>query len=288
MGFTLESPESTQFQSSAPVATPMTPATASNDHAALQCPAPLVSPALAVNPSRLAMVTPLQSVSPATMAMPDPDKTYTHVSIQTCSLFLDPSLPDTIVPNEELRFESSNEAEEFYKSYAGNAGFSVRKTKTRQTVLKMSCNKQGHWKFYKPDEARITNILSDYIIKRYTRGARTTVPWDRHDIVPMGLGCESDQYKTKKLVEVAMAAVRACRKTRLGFDQGYEWLTALVEWGESVARDIEPAHMGDCINEENMTKETGEDGHANWVEQGMANEPGDELVVHLFQMEYKF
>jgi hypothetical protein len=123
---------------------------------------------------------------------------------------------------------------------------------------------------------QITNIPSDYIMKRYTRDARTMVPWDRHDIVPTGLGCESDQYKTKKLVEVAMAAVRACRKTRLGFEQGCERLTALAEWGESVARDIEPVHMADCTNEENMTDETGEDGHANRVEQDVANEPGDE------------
>ncbi|OEL31847.1 hypothetical protein BAE44_0007134, partial [Dichanthelium oligosanthes] len=130
----------------------MTPATAANDHAALQCPAPLVSPALAVNPTRLAVVTPLQSVSPATMATPDPDKTYTHVN---------PSLPDTIMPNEELRFDSSDEAEEeFYKSYTGNAGFSVRITKTRQIVLKMSCNKQGHWNFYKPGEVRVGEKMS--------------------------------------------------------------------------------------------------------------------------------
>jgi len=54
-------------------------------------------------------------------------------------------LPETIVPNEEFRFDSKDEAEEFYKFYAGKAGFGVRITRTRTTVLELSCNKQGHW-----------------------------------------------------------------------------------------------------------------------------------------------
>jgi hypothetical protein len=61
-----------------------------------------------------------------------------------CMLFQDPLLPVTIVPDEERCFASSDEAKEFYYHYAGKAGFSVRITKHRKTVLKLSCNRQGH------------------------------------------------------------------------------------------------------------------------------------------------
>jgi hypothetical protein len=56
---------------------------------------------------------------------------------------------------------------------------------------------------------QIGNIPAEYIMKRYTRDARSIVPWDRHDVVTTGPGCESEQYKTKRLVEIAMAAVGA-------------------------------------------------------------------------------
>jgi len=72
----------------------------------------------------------------------------------------DPLLIEEIVPNEELRFESRDEAEEFYKFYASKAGFDVRITKTRKTVLEMSCNKQGHWDYYKPGEERVQEKMS--------------------------------------------------------------------------------------------------------------------------------
>uniref|UniRef100_K3YXS2 Protein FAR1-RELATED SEQUENCE n=1 Tax=Setaria italica TaxID=4555 RepID=K3YXS2_SETIT len=94
------------------------------------------------------------------------------------------------------------------------------------------------------------DVRSEYIMKRYTRGARTMVPWDRHDIVTSVPGCESDQYKTKKLVEIAMAAVRACRKTSLGFEKGCEQLSALVEWGESIAKGTGASHVGDHTEEQ--------------------------------------
>ncbi|CAD6342712.1 unnamed protein product [Miscanthus lutarioriparius] len=104
------------------------------------------------NPVSLAEVTPLRTVSPTTMVTPDQQKTYMHMH--------DPLLIEEIVPNEELRFESRDEAEEFYKFYASKAGFDVRITKTMKMVLEMSCNKQGHWDYYKPDEERIREKMS--------------------------------------------------------------------------------------------------------------------------------
>jgi hypothetical protein len=95
------------------------------------------------------------------------------------------------------------------------------------------------------------NIPSDYIMKRYTRDARSMVPWDRHDVVTTGSGCESDQYKTKRLVEIAMAPVRSLRKTSMGFQKGCEKRTALAEWGETIAASTRPSNMLDCMSEQN-------------------------------------
>lgn len=76
------------------------------------------------------------------------------------ALFQDPLLPSAIVPNEEWRFNSRAEADEFYKYYAGKAEFGVRITKTRKTVIELSCNRQGHWEFYKPEEDRVREKMS--------------------------------------------------------------------------------------------------------------------------------
>uniref|UniRef100_K3ZBY4 Protein FAR1-RELATED SEQUENCE n=1 Tax=Setaria italica TaxID=4555 RepID=K3ZBY4_SETIT len=118
-----------------------------------------------------------------------------------------------------------------------------------------------------------SDVRSEYIMKRYTRGARTMVPWDRHDIVTSVLGCESDQYKIKKLVEIAMAAVRACRKTSLGFEKGCEQLSALVEWGESIAKGTGASHVGDHTEEQSdvIPHIIGEPA-ASWAEQDAAVE----------------
>ncbi|XP_062195274.1 protein FAR1-RELATED SEQUENCE 5-like [Phragmites australis] len=88
--------------------------------------------------------TPPQAISPAAMITPDPDQLYYH----------DPSLAIVIVPNEEQRFESREEAYEFYCYYARQAGFDVRITKNKKMVGEFSCNRQGKCNFYKPGEER--------------------------------------------------------------------------------------------------------------------------------------
>lgn len=92
------------------------------------------------------------------------------------------------------------------------------------------------------------------------------VPWDRHDIMPTGIGCESDRYKTKRLVEIAMAAVRACRKTSIGFEGGCEQLTALVEWAETIAIDGGPSHSEDGVD---LGNENGDDPQVPPVADGI-------------------
>ena len=53
-------------------------------------------------------------------------------------------LPEAMVPNDELCFNSSDEAKEFYYKYASKAGFTVSITKSHKTVIELNCNKQGH------------------------------------------------------------------------------------------------------------------------------------------------
>ncbi|RCV43402.1 hypothetical protein SETIT_9G291600v2 [Setaria italica] len=128
------------------------------------------------------------------------------------------------------------------------------------------------------------DVRSEYIMKRYTRGARTVVMWDRHGIVNSGPRCESDQYKTKKLVEIVMVAIRACRKTSPGFEKGYEQLTALVEWGEIIARDTGASHVGDHTEEQNeVIPDTGGEPEASWAEQDVQNKSIDEPLAPLVQ-----
>ncbi|TVU13341.1 hypothetical protein EJB05_40393, partial [Eragrostis curvula] len=66
----------------------------------------------------------------------------------------------SIVPNEEKRFATGDEAYDFYCYYASKAGFSVRITKTRDSVLELSCKKQGKWEFYKPGQDRVREKMS--------------------------------------------------------------------------------------------------------------------------------
>jgi hypothetical protein len=47
------------------------------------------------------------------------------------------------VPNENLRFESHDEAYRFYCYYTKMAGHGVRITKTHPEVGEFNCNKQG-------------------------------------------------------------------------------------------------------------------------------------------------
>ncbi|GJN19845.1 hypothetical protein PR202_gb07158 [Eleusine coracana subsp. coracana] len=89
-------------------------------------------------------VTPPERISPSAMMTPDPEKTYSH----------DPMMPAEIVPSEELRFDSREDAYNFYCYYARMAGFDVRITKTHLIVGEFSCNKQGKCEFYKPGEER--------------------------------------------------------------------------------------------------------------------------------------
>jgi hypothetical protein len=70
---------------------------------------------------------------------------------------------------------------------------------------------------------RIRKVSSHYILKRYTRNVR-------HQL----------QFRTSKLVTLAMAAVRACSKSRTVFDARCQRLDELRILAESIPYDIGP------------------------------------------------
>jgi hypothetical protein len=87
---------------------------------------------------------------------------------------------------------------------------------------------------------RIRKVSSHYILKRYTGNVRHQLMWDRNDIVIVGPDCTTEQFRTSKLVTLAMAAVRACRKSRTVFDARCQRLDELRILAESIPYDIGP------------------------------------------------
>jgi hypothetical protein len=63
-------------------------------------------------------------------------------------------MPAQIVSNENLRFDSHEEAYRFYCNYAKMARHGVHIIKTHPEVGEFNYNKQGKWEFYKPEEER--------------------------------------------------------------------------------------------------------------------------------------
>ncbi|KAL6838830.1 hypothetical protein ACP4OV_031544 [Aristida adscensionis] len=103
---------------------------------------------------------------------------------------------------------------------------------------------------------QIKKIPSDYVLKRYTRDARIHVMWDRHDIVTVGPDCTTEQFRTSKLVTLAMDAVRACRKSSIGFNTGCEDFIALRELADTISSDINMTSAGGARKEQNVDMET--------------------------------
>lgn len=79
--------------------------------------------------------------------------------------------------------------------------------------------------------------------------------WDKHDIVTVGPNCSTEQWRTSKLLNLAMAAVRACKKLSVGFETGCEKLIALTELAATVPDDIGPSAARNLRNEDNVARE---------------------------------
>jgi hypothetical protein len=88
---------------------------------------------------------------------------------------------------------------------------------------------------------QIRKVPSRYILKRYTRNARHRLMWDRNDLVMVGLDCTTEQFRTSKLVRLAMVAIKACRMSRTIFDAGCQRLEELRILAGSIPSDIGPS-----------------------------------------------
>ena len=109
---------------------------------------------------------------------------------------------------------------------------------------------------------QITSIPAKYVLKRYSRDARFFIMWDRHDIVTMGPNYTTKQSRTTKLVELAMAVVRACCRSATGFDRGCDDLAALAMWAEAIPGDSGPSRVVEHENNQNVENETREGSRA--------------------------
>ena len=109
---------------------------------------------------------------------------------------------------------------------------------------------------------QITSIPAKYVLKRYSRDARFFVMWDRHDIVTMGPNYTTEKSRTTKIVELAMAAVRACCRSATGFDRGCDDLAALATWAEAIPGDSGPSRVVEHENNQNVENETREGSRA--------------------------
>ena len=109
---------------------------------------------------------------------------------------------------------------------------------------------------------QITSIPAKYVLKRYSRDARFFIMWDRHDIVTMGPNYTTEQSRTTKLVELAMAVVRACCRSATGFDRGCDDLAALATWAEAILGDSGSSRVVEHENNQNVENETREGSRA--------------------------
>jgi hypothetical protein len=91
---------------------------------------------------------------------------------------------------------------------------------------------------------QIRKVPSQYILKRYTRNARHQLMWDRNDIVTVGPDCTTEQFRTSKLVTLAMVAVRACRMCRTTFEGGCQRFEEMRILTESIPSEIGPSAQG--------------------------------------------
>jgi hypothetical protein len=91
---------------------------------------------------------------------------------------------------------------------------------------------------------QIRKVPSQYILKRYTRNARHQLMWDRNDIVTVGPDCTTEQFRTLKLVTLAMVAVRACRMCRTTFEGGCQRFEEMRILTESIPSEIGPSAQG--------------------------------------------
>jgi hypothetical protein len=87
-------------------------------------------------------------------------------------------------------------------------------------------------------QLHIKKIPNVYILKRYTRDARSFVEWDRNDVVKGGQDGNREEMQFAKLVPVAMGITRAGTKSDYACEEAYERATALRALIETIPANV--------------------------------------------------
>jgi hypothetical protein len=93
-------------------------------------------------------------------------------------------------------------------------------------------------------QLQIKKIPSKYILKRYSRDARSIVGWDRNDIVRGGRDGSEEETRFVKLVPLMMGLARAGSKSEYRCDETWTRGTSLKELIETIPTNVARAGAG--------------------------------------------
>jgi hypothetical protein len=85
---------------------------------------------------------------------------------------------------------------------------------------------------------QIKKIPSKYILKRYTRNARSYVEWNRNDMVKGGHGENQEQMRFAKLIPVVMGIARAGNKSAYAYEEALNRATELRALIETILANV--------------------------------------------------
>jgi hypothetical protein len=71
-------------------------------------------------------------------------------------------------------------------------------------------------------QLQITKIPREYILKWYTRDARSFVEWDRNDMVKGGVDRNDERMRFAKLVPAVMGIARAGSKSEYAYEEALQ------------------------------------------------------------------
>jgi hypothetical protein len=84
----------------------------------------------------------------------------------------------------------------------------------------------------------VRKIPSAYILKRYTRDARSFVEWNRNDMLKGGQDGNREDMRFAKLVSFVMGITRAGTKSDYACDEAYEKSAALRDLIDSIPANV--------------------------------------------------
>jgi hypothetical protein len=90
-------------------------------------------------------------------------------------------------------------------------------------------------------QLQIDKIPNKYILKRYSRDARSVVEWDRNDMVKGGREGNPEQMRFAKLVPVVMGIARAGSKSEYASDEALKQATTLRDLIETIPPNVTTA-----------------------------------------------